>query len=284
MPSYITPAEYRAAPTAVDTNNLVAGGNQAVQDGALLGVIARASAWIDNLVTFSMIASSYVEWVPTRYQRDGTLSLHPKRTPLNQLVGLSLGTHAANMAAVTDLTGAWVNEQQWVVPNTAAFSLVGLPVQFGSGRGTVLAKLTAIGGWPNTTIVGAPAQGATVITVAQAAGFSPAVGSIPFDQSIIIWDGASTETVAVASVAGSVLTVAATQFAHAAGTVISGLPGDIKEAAILATTGFITRRQADTIVAGNLAPQPAQMQPANPGGSRALYDARMMLHDFGRIR
>ena len=45
--NYLTVAEYKNAPTAIDYDNLVVGGNQAAQDAELLANIARASSFID---------------------------------------------------------------------------------------------------------------------------------------------------------------------------------------------------------------------------------------------
>jgi hypothetical protein len=45
---YLSVAEYKNAPTAIDYDNLVVGGNQAQQDAELLTVIGRASSWINT--------------------------------------------------------------------------------------------------------------------------------------------------------------------------------------------------------------------------------------------
>ena len=45
--SYLTVAEYKDAPTSIDFDNLVVGGNGAAQDAELARVILRASSYMD---------------------------------------------------------------------------------------------------------------------------------------------------------------------------------------------------------------------------------------------
>ena len=44
---YLTVAEYKNAPTSIDYNNLVVGGNQTAQDSELANVILRASSFMN---------------------------------------------------------------------------------------------------------------------------------------------------------------------------------------------------------------------------------------------
>ena len=285
MDLYLSAAEYRAAPTAVDSNNLVAGGNQAVQDAALLEQIRRASSWINNELNQSVIAASRVELHRARYQRDGTLSIRTNGTPANQLLGLSLGTHAGDLAVVSDLSGAFIDEGQWVIPNTGV-NAGGYPIQFGprvTAGGRLLAKLTVVSGWPNTTLTASAIAGATTITVASGAGFTPALGSDVASDSVQIIDGALTETVTVSSVAGNVLTVSALVNAHSSGAVVSSMPGAIKEAATLVTSAFIRTRGSEAIImAQGTTPGPSAGDMANRGPS--LGAAARMLVTYRRVR
>ena len=59
--SYLTIAEYKNAPTAIDYNNLVTGGTSAQQDAELASVIQRASSWIDIYVNQPLIAQNFLE-------------------------------------------------------------------------------------------------------------------------------------------------------------------------------------------------------------------------------
>ncbi len=258
--AYITPTEYKTAPTAVDVNNLVAGGNQAAQDAELAELCRRATSIIDSELGFSLAATSRVEFHRTRYQRDGALSIHPNWAPLNQLTAVSIGTTAADLVAVsaTALAAAFIEEQQWILP-IAAMVTTGFPIQLGGGKpgARILAKTTAVSGYPNTTLTVAPAANATQLTVAAPAGFTPAAGSAVADEQVQIIDGALTETVTVVSVAGNVLTLAAPIVnAHAVGVVVSALPADVKEACTLGVSTLIRNRQNEALSGAGQTLQP----------------------------
>lgn len=280
MPSYLTPAEYLAAPTAVDTNNLVSGGGAAAQAAALVTVIAKASAWIDNECNQTLLASTDIEFIPGNYQRNGFVVLHPRRAPLNTLTSLALGTHAGNQVTVSDLSGAYVNHENWVIPAVSS----GVSLSFGSTTGRFLAKLTHVAGWSNTVLTSSPIVGATSFTVANTAGFLPAPGSFVWGDDITIYDGVSTEVITVTAVVGSTLTCSPLTFSHSAGVAVSMLPSDIKEAAVMVTSAFIRSRQADALVMSNITTAPGQSPPQDAPRARALYDASKMLRTYGRVR
>lgn len=282
MGSYLTPAEYQAAPTATDISNLVYGGSAAAQAAELVNVIARASAWIDTTCRQPLIAASHIEFLRTRVQRDGFLSLHPARSPLNQLVAVAVGTTAANLTAISDLTGAFIDQQQWIVPSNVLN--VGWPYTLGSaGRtGQILAKLTSVSGWPNTTIVSGGNAGSTALTVLSGAGFTPAVGSEVAEQTITIYDADHTEIITVSAVNGNVLTCSALVYAHAAGVAISGMPADVKQVAIDATTAFIRSRSTDAVTMDQTTP--GAPTGVDPVGAAMLGRAARMLLDYGRVR
>lgn len=283
MTSLLTAAEYRNAPTGVSTSSLVPGGDQAAQDAELANVIARASAWCENVCDQPLVASTHIENRMCRYTVGGWLSVHPERSPLNQLVAASVGTHGGNLVAVSDLTGAFVDQQQWVIP-TGGYGT--FPLSLGGWRGgRVLVRLTSVSAWANTTLTVAPAANATSITVADASGFTPAVGTPAYDAPITIYDGENTETITVLSVSGKVLTLATgLQFTHAIGVAVSASPADLKQAAILATSAHIRQRGSDSMVVSPTA-QPGTMLGADPMSGRDFYGARQILWpQYARVR
>lgn len=257
--AYITITEYKTAPTAVDVNNLVVGGNQAAQDAELAELCRRASSIIDSELGFSLVAASRVEMHRVRYQRDGTLSIHPNWVPLNQLTALAVGTTASDLATVssTALAASFVDEQQWVVPYAGSVT-TGFPIQLGGGRpgSRVLAKATVVSGYPNTTLTVASTAGQTSITVGSAVGFTPALGSVVADEQVTIIDGAKTETVTVTATAGNVLTVSALAYDHAIGVAVSAMPADVKEACTLAVSTLIRNRQSEALTGAGQTLQP----------------------------
>lgn len=274
MPSYLVPSEYRASPTAASTLSLVSGGDQATQDAALVELIAEASALMDDEFTQSVISASFVQWVRTRIQPDGTLSLHLNRNPPNQLVSVSVGTTAANLTAIADLTGVFLEDRNWVVPYA--------PLAVAGGR--VLAKVTAVAAWPNTTITSTPNNiGATSLTVASAVGFTPFVGSEVSGDPVTIYDGKLTEIVTVTNVAGNVLTLAAPGLvnAHSAGTPVSMLPPDIKRACVFGVNWLLKSRQSDA-VAMNTTQAPGSS--TGDRGGLDLYNMKQICSNYARVR
>ena len=75
--SYLTIAEYKNAPTAIDYNNLVTGGTSAQQDAELASVIQRASSWIDIYVNQPLIAQNFQEQSRTRITQEGFMVISP---------------------------------------------------------------------------------------------------------------------------------------------------------------------------------------------------------------
>ena len=140
----------------------------------------------------------------------------------------------------SDLTGAYIDEQQWILPAPFGSSLAWFPTGYGvATRGKILTRATLVSGWPNTTLTGATIAGATSLPVASVVGFSPAIGSSVDVGSVTIYDGIATETVAVTAVGSTTVTCSACVNAHTSGAAVSALPADVKHVAILATSAFI---------------------------------------------
>lgn len=275
MPSYLTVAEYRASPTAASTLSLASGGDQASQDAALNELIAESSALMDDEWTQSLISASFVQWVRTRVQSDGTLSMHLNRNPPNQLLAVSIGTTAANLTPISDLTGVFIEDRNWVVPYA--------PLAVAGAR--VLAKVTAVSGWPNTTIVSTPNNaGSTSLTVASGIGFAPIAGSEVSGGQVTIYDGKLTEVVTVTNVVGNVITLAAPGLvsAHSAGTPISMLPADIKRACMFGVNWLLKSRQSDAM-AMNTTNQPGQPLTGDRGGFD-LTNMKRICENYARVR
>lgn len=271
---YLTAAEFRATSSGQDTNNLVPGGDQAAQDAELVRKIRAAGGWIDGRCSTSLIAQRTTELLSVPARADG-LSIHPRRSPLNELLEVRVGWRADALAQVS-VAGAWIEEQQFRVPAiTAAVS---------GARPRLLARLDYVAGFPNTVLATDCAAGAGTLTVADPVGFTPDLGSIVHEQDVRIIDGGTTETVTVTSVAGNVLTLAApTSSAHSAGAVVSQLPPDVKEAAAMAIAAHLRARSSDALV---------MSQTITPGAApssdsyrwKLLRDADTLLEPFKRIR
>lgn len=255
---YITLAEYKKAPTSIDYDNLVIGGNANAQDAELQNVILRASSYMDEYFNANLNATKYTETQRTRFTPDGFIALHPNNTPIIALESFYYGTNPNNLVTLTDPSLSWFEEQQIIIPlsnisnnwssqGPLAFGGYGVP------RQQVYTKYTYVAGYVNNPITTATA-GATSLTVERAEGIVP-------NQKLRIYDGASSESVTVASnyTYGSTTVNVTTPLAHSHGTgsSIGNIPNAIKQACVLITTAFIKIR-GDSSLTMNITQYPTQ--------------------------
>jgi hypothetical protein len=239
---YLTVAEFKNAPTSLDINNLVVGGNQAAQDAELANVIFRASSYMNEYLNQNLVANRYTETQRVRTNSQGFISLHPNNNPIIALESFEYGSTPNNLQTLTDPSQCWFEPQQIIIPLgqfAATYSSAG-PLSFGASAPgqQMFTKYTYVSGYVNTTIATAVAA-ATSLTVASGLGIR--AGSV-----LKIYDGALSETVTVASTytygSTTVPLTSALVSTHAAGVAIGNLPNAIKQAAILVTTAFLRIR------------------------------------------
>jgi hypothetical protein len=250
---YITVAEYKNAPTSLDYNNLVVGGNQNAQDAELARVILRATSYLNEYLNQDLHAESVTETQRVRMSGEGYIYLHPNKNPILSMSSFQWGTSPNNLQTLNDPSQCWFESQQVVIPlsqiNTTYTSQG--PLAFGSygPRVPLFTKYTYIAGYVNTTCTGA--LNASTLTVASPAGILPG-------ETYRIIDGANAESVTVASnyTYGSttVPLTAPLAFAHT-GAGFSNMPFAIKQATILMTSAFIKQR-GDASMTMNLTTQP----------------------------
>jgi hypothetical protein len=281
---YITVAEYKNAPTSIDYDNLVVGGNANAQDAELSNVIRRASSFMDEYFNANLNATQYTETQRTRFTAEGYLAIHPNNTPIVSLSNLEYGTNPNNLITLPDCSNAWFEEQQMIVPlsNIAlSYSSQG-PLAFGGygiPRQQVFTKYTYIAGYVNNPIATATAA-ATSLTVQNATG-------ILAGQTLRIYDGASTENVTVASTytygSTTVPLTSALAFTHASGINIGNIPNSIKQACILLTTAFIKLR-GDNSLTMNITTAPTANISGDMRYSSEIRLALDMVDKYRRIR
>lgn len=282
---YLTLAEYKAAPTAIDYNNLVVDSSDpAAQDAELANSIARASSWVDSYCGQVLAATSETEQQRIRFSRDGYLKLHPFYSPVVAVTALSYGTQPNNLVTYADCSQSWVENQSVIVPFTSATQYssagplsLGLPAMLGN---EMFVKYTYVSGFANTTLAATSTAGATTVTVADGTG-------IVAGSRLTIFDGLSTETFVVGSgyTFGSVtVPVSGTLvFAHLSGAAVSALPPAVKEATILATTAFLKVRGDYSMTMG--VTSSVGQATANTGGlDHDLALAKELLIPFRRVR
>jgi len=280
---YLTLAEYKQAPTAVDVDDLVGGGSSAVNDQELANVIARASSWIDSYCGQVLAATEDTESFRARVSRDGFLRLHVRYSPVIEVVSASYGSNPTLMNTL-DPTTAWIENMAIVFPlQGMAASFLG-QIQFSrvwSPLAEQFCTVTYVNGYANTLLTASVSVGATSLSVSDTTGFIP-------NQKFMIYDGSSTELVKVASTyvpvqgAGTVSLASAVVNAHASGVSVSALPPAVKQAAIYMTSVILKARGNATLVMGTLTP--SQFMETNPSASSDLGSAMELLKPYRRMR
>lgn len=281
---YLTVQEYKDAPTSIDYNNLVVGGNQAAQDAELANVILRASSYMNEYLNQSLVADSYTETQRVRVNGQGMIALHPNNSPIISLSSFEYGADPNNLIALPDCSTAWFEAQQLIIP----LSNLGLnyssqgPLGFGFGyspRQQLFTQYTYVSGFVNTTIATATAA-ATSLTVADGTG-------IIAGQQYRIYDGSKSERITVASTytngSTTVPLTSALAYTHAAGVAFSNMPNAIKQACILITTAFLKVR-GDNSMTMNLTTQPTTNIGNNARYSGDIALALDMVNKYRRIR
>lgn len=281
MQLYLTPAEFRAAPHGVGTQNLVDGGTADEQDAALLEVIIRAGGWIDNFCDQPLLAGEYTETTTARVSRAGEFLIHPGRTNENvtAITALAYGARASSLSAVTDLADVWVGDGLFRVPIGAA--VLGYPaIQLGRLRpgDPWIVRYTFSAGWVGTRLTAEASAGGSTVTVEDAAGIAANIAAGEGREVFTIWAGKNTERVTALGIVGNVVTIAGTlAHNHLVGDGFHNIPGELKGAAVKVTAAEITSaRGSDTLSTTNaLAPGPIVGQ--DPVGAANLRAARETL-------
>lgn len=280
---YLSVAEYKNAPTSIDYDNLVVGGNANAQDAELEQVILRASSFMDEYLNQNLVANRVTETQRTRFTPQGYISLHPNQSPVIALESFYYGPTPGLITALTDCSAAWFENQQLIIPISSMalnWSSQG-PLAFGGGSPTqqIFTKYTYVSGFVNNPIVSATA-GASSLVVERSTG-------IVAGQMLRIIDGANSETVYVSSsyTYGNTTVALASPLTktHAAGSTISNMPNAIKQACILITTALIKVR-GDNSLTMNITTQPQQSLPGAVRYGGEIKLALDMVDKYRRIR
>lgn len=282
---YLTVAEFTAAPTGVEVDDLVPGGSAQDQTAALAVIINQASAYADSLVygaDGAIGATVNTETGRVRIDRDGWVHITPRFYPVLAVEQVLIGTTPADLAAA-DLSGCWIERQgiHLTAGGLGTAVTVG-PLQFGGytpAGGRLLAQWSYVNGWPCTTLAAAAAVGATSITVTAATGIYTVAGAGPV---LRIADGTDAENVTVTGTAGNVLTLAAPlTYSHAAGIGVAAPNLDtVKEAVVRLTCYLIKTRGTEAIVMATVEAEPSHTVPGSGGAEEDFAVAVDLLESF----
>lgn len=278
---YITVNEYKSAPTAIDYDNLVVGGNQNAQDAELARVIKRATSYLNEYLNQDLHAETLVETQRGRISGQGYIFLHPNKNPILSLSNFQWGTSPQNLQTLADCSQVWFENQQIVIPLSeinSTYTSQG-PLAFGSygPRVPIFMKYSYIAGYVNTVCTGI--AGASSLTVINPSG-------ILAGEKYEIVDGPYAESVTVDNsyVYGSTtvpLTAPLLNSHTLAG--FSNMPYAIKQATILTTTAFIKQR-GDRSLTMNLTTQPTTNIGNNQRYAGEIALALDMVNLYRRVR
>jgi hypothetical protein len=279
---YLSVAEYKNAPTAIDYNNLVVGGTQAQQDAELLTVIGRASSWINTHLNQSLIARKVTEQKRTRMTPQGNLIIRPEINPVIAFNSLSYGATPTNLTVVNDLTPIWFESDKVIYPiaqTSLSYSSQG-PLAFGfppSSGSQIYVNYNYTCGYVDT--IGSGTAGSTTVTVTDATGILPG-------QILNFYDGQYSERLTVSpsySYGSTTVTVTTPLLYTHTSVTFSGMPGAVKEAAILVVTDFLKVR-GDSSMTMAVTTRPSSGPSVQDIIGSDLAMAKELLRPFRKVR
>jgi hypothetical protein len=243
--SYITCEEYWAAPTALNTSNLVPGGTQVDQEGALAGIIGRASRFLDVVAKQPLYATSMIQNETARTDRQGYVILKARMDRVKSIDSFSYGP---SFTQLTTYTPPINPAQYFIEENRVRFALGATGVVWRGSlaflaqprNGEVVVSWGFTGGWVTTRLAVAAAAGASTVTIENPTGLLPGL-------LVRIVDGAAQVNTQVAASyapgATVVPLVAPLPAAQPAGAWFGEVPDDAKEGTILATSHYIKEQK-----------------------------------------
>lgn len=281
---YVTPAEFKAAPTGVDVSQLIPGdNNQTHQLNALVMQLQRASATADRICRKVLAATVDTQAGFYRVQRDrnlGTVIKVPLDfTPVTAVSAVSVGSTPSAMSPLTDLSNVWIGKKTATIPVFGNGSSTGPNAR---ATGDLFATVQYVNGWANTTVTASVSPGATSITVASPLG-------IMAGQQINLVNTNNAEVVTISpawtpAITGSNVTiplVGSVVGTYAAADTVTALPQDIKQAVILIAKSLIMTRGTEALEI----PSTGQATHTNGGEPSVATDmefAEFLLSDYVR--
>lgn len=279
---YVTPAEFKAAPTGMDVTQLVPGGTPQQQAAALVMQLQRASGVADKICRKVLGATLDTQAGSYRIQNDRSLGAVIRVpldfTPIVAVAGASIGNTPAAMSTVTDLSNVWIGKK--AVTITLGGNTFNGPSRW---SGQQFASVQYINGWVNTTLSAPAAPGAVAITLTAALGVMPG-------QQLNLVNTSASEIVTVdpayipSNTATNVLIPLTTPVVgtYAAGDTVTNMPQEIKQAVILIAKSLIKTRGSESIVIASTTSQPEHVNGVESGVTSDMEMAEYLLEDYKR--
>ncbi|WP_427130315.1 hypothetical protein [Pseudarthrobacter sp. S9] len=281
---YVSPSEFKAAPTGVDVSQLIPQGNPAQQAAALVMQLQRASAYADNFC--QKVLAATVDTQAGFYRVQNHPALGPvlkiplNYTPIIAVSDIRTGPTPGSMAAMTDLSNIWIDRKTVTVPFGGGSTM---GPSFTRASGKQYAAVSYINGWANTSLASAASPGATTITVASTLGIMPGMQinlqNTTNAEVVTIstsWTPSNTGATVAVPINGPVVGT------YATGDTVTALPQDIKQAVILIAKALIKTRGSESIVIASTTSQPDHIDKLENGVSSDLDMAMDLLSPHKR--
>lgn len=299
---YVSVAEFRAAPTWLDSDDLIPGGVQGQQDEELTNVLLRASSWADEFAGGGTDrpwfgAHLVTEQCRSRINRNGEVFLHPSDHPVRAVTGLAYGSDFQNMAVLADLTQTWVEDARGIVVSLIPWrgSWTGT-LEFGAVSqpgGEMFIQYQYVSGYCNTRLTSAVSAGASSLNVDNSTGLQAPSTNLLGNLSgstARIWDAGIEEAVTVASgfTTGSLTVPLTSSLAspHGAGVVVSEFPAAVRQAIICYSVGLLMREDvtSDDPFPGTPYGPTARRSKSGGRSGGLVSEAEKLLRPYRRVR
>lgn len=296
---YCSVASFRAAPTWLDSNDLIPGGTASKQDFELYNVLLRATSWADLFCGGGteypyLGASLMTQNLRTRTNRWGSVLIHPSKVPVQFVQQVYTGATPFQLAAVPNISQMWIEDNREIeVPVAGSASFNGL--QFGptvAPGGQTYVEIQYVAGYFNSTLAaGTYTMGTDTLTVINPMGLIP--GTVfrindPGQEEVVQVAPTYTPGTAIVPLVGNLLFTHTAPAATSPGTVIgaSALPIGVEQAIIAYAVGLLMREDTSSQAPFANTPYGPSTRRAAAGGKSAglISDAQEFLMPFKRVR
>lgn len=259
---YLTAAQFSAYPTWLDLDNLIPGGMASVQADVLTDVLLAATDWVVGECSDMPLHAHWVqnEQLRTRTGPGGRIYIKPRDIPVRAVTALSYGWDPSNLTALSlpDPT-MWIEDGREVSFRPGGGSgmvFTGPSIQFGPRARTGMQTYVSwsyIPGYPVTYLSAACAATSSSVTVADPTGIMPGDTLRIYDEGTADPPTGASEALTVASgyvpqiptvppTPASIPLAAPTQYAHASGVGITGMPRRLLQAVIAYGVALLMRQ------------------------------------------
>lgn len=274
---YITPGEFRAHPTGVESTKLVVNGSQAANDQALLQIIRRASSLADGMCGGKILAATVdTQSGSYRVQRDGTVKVSLDWSPIVAVESVKAGLQPGSQITLEQGPDWYLDGRILSVPT--GFSGLG-----GAVPDRIYTTVRYVNGWANVVLTQPVTEGSTSITVNNALGIVPGMTlSVAGSEAseFVVVDPSYVPSLAMTPTI--VPLMSPLSFWYSVGDVCSSFPSDVKLAVILLTAGIIKARGTKALIMANTRSAPETESKAEEVNEQEMQLASEILSSYRR--